>query len=557
MNLDQDSSIVVPVSPQGGSVDHLPGPTVRWSFEDYFWFILKNIIGWILIVAAWPVGLLVPGPGGLPLFLIGFAMITFPGKRKLTARVLRGRPLNLAWTGYRWIAIFFGLLFPGIALAILSWRFRADLDFHSLGRPQRVMIYLVFALICWLLARVMLRSTNVILRIMARTRRKVRPWMRRHGIDLLPPRRRKRHRHSRHAPTSPPSDPDEIIQIHPRHFQRLSRYWNRAKPWLRNGIGLAIMVMVVIWFTRRIEGHWEAIDDKIRSTSFIRIFIASVMFAIFLFLFRAISWRRILIGFGHRLPVAAATRIWSVSELARYLPGAIWQVLGRVYLVRRYGVDAATSSTSQVLELTIFLLANLFAGLVCLPWFGGRMDADARWYLYLATGLAPLLLLLLHPKIFLGVINRLLKWVGKPPFALRLQKRLLAKLMAWSMLGLAWQGLALWVLMSQPDTLGLKLSQLPLIVGAYCLAWCAGFLAVTNPAGFGVREAVLVTILRFSLPTSTLDHFGGDERALKAFLMFLGLLLRLWTIIGELIVAGLAYVIDYRTWKPGTMPSSK
>lgn len=548
---------MVPVSPQGGSVDHLPGPTVRWSFEDYFWFILKNIIGWILIVAAWPVGLLVPGPGGLPLFLIGFAMITFPGKRKLTARVLRGRPLNLAWTGYRWIAIFFGLLFPGIALAILSWRFRADLDFHSLGRPQRVMIYLVFALICWLLARVMLRSTNVILRIMARTRRKVRPWMRRHGIDLLPPRRRKRHRHSRHAPTSPPSDPDEIIQIHPRHFQRLSRYWNRAKPWLRNGIGLAIMVMVVIWFTRRIEGHWEAIDDKIRSTSFIRIFIASVMFAIFLFLFRAISWRRILIGFGHRLPVAAATRIWSVSELARYLPGAIWQVLGRVYLVRRYGVDAATSSTSQVLELTIFLLANLFAGLVCLPWFGGRMDADARWYLYLATGLAPLLLLLLHPKIFLGVINRLLKWVGKPPFALRLQKRLLAKLMAWSMLGLAWQGLALWVLMSQPDTLGLKLSQLPLIVGAYCLAWCAGFLAVTNPAGFGVREAVLVTILRFSLPTSTLDHFGGDERALKAFLMFLGLLLRLWTIIGELIVAGLAYVIDYRTWKPGTMPSSK
>jgi uncharacterized membrane protein YbhN (UPF0104 family) len=329
----------------------------------------------------------------------------------------------------------------------------------------------------------------------------------------------------------------------------MSRIWNRAKPWLRNGIGLAIMALVVIWFTRRIEGHWEAIDDKIRSTSILRILIASVMFAIFLFLFRAISWRRILIGFGHRLPVAASTRIWSTSELARYLPGAIWQVLGRVYLVRKYGVDAATSSTSQVLELTIFLLANLFTGLVCLPWFGGRMDADARWYLYLAAGIAPLLLLLLHPKIFLGVINRVLKWVGKPPFDLRLQKRLLAKLMAWSMLGLAWQGLALWVLMSQPDTLGLKLSQLPLIIGAYCLAWCAGFLAVTNPAGFGVREAVLVTLLRFSLPPSTLEHFGGDERALKAFLMFLGLLLRLWTIIGELMVAGLAYALDYRAWK--------
>ena len=49
-------------------------------------------------------------------------------------------------------------------------------------------------------------------------------------------------------------------------------------------------------------------------------------------------WRRILIGFGHYLPVAPATRIWSTSELARYLPGVIWQVAGRVYLVKPYGV---------------------------------------------------------------------------------------------------------------------------------------------------------------------------------------------------------------------------
>jgi len=31
-------------------------------------------------------GPLVPGPGGLPLFLIGFGLITFPGKRRITAR---------------------------------------------------------------------------------------------------------------------------------------------------------------------------------------------------------------------------------------------------------------------------------------------------------------------------------------------------------------------------------------------------------------------------------------------------------------------------------------
>src|SRR6476646_3617405 len=68
------------------------GPT-RY-FADYFWFILKNVIGWIFILASPVLGVTLPGPGGIPVFLIGFALVTFPGKRKLTSRVMRGRPLR-------------------------------------------------------------------------------------------------------------------------------------------------------------------------------------------------------------------------------------------------------------------------------------------------------------------------------------------------------------------------------------------------------------------------------------------------------------------------------
>ena len=62
----------------------------RLFLNEYAWFIVRNIVGWMLILAAPPLGLLLPGPGGLPVFLIGFALVTFPGKRRLTARVLRG-----------------------------------------------------------------------------------------------------------------------------------------------------------------------------------------------------------------------------------------------------------------------------------------------------------------------------------------------------------------------------------------------------------------------------------------------------------------------------------
>src|SRR5690348_15010287 len=85
-----------------------PPAPLHWTdrlqhfIQEYSWTIVRNIIGWILIVVAPVLGALLPGPGGLPLFLIGFALVTFPGKRKLTARVLRGRRLHIedrAFTG--------------------------------------------------------------------------------------------------------------------------------------------------------------------------------------------------------------------------------------------------------------------------------------------------------------------------------------------------------------------------------------------------------------------------------------------------------------------------
>ena len=73
------------------TLDHRGHPYRRPSvFANWFWFILKNVIGWILILTAMVMGPLVPGPGGLPVFFIGFGLITFPGKRRITARILSG-----------------------------------------------------------------------------------------------------------------------------------------------------------------------------------------------------------------------------------------------------------------------------------------------------------------------------------------------------------------------------------------------------------------------------------------------------------------------------------
>ena len=48
------------------------------------------------------------------------------------------------------------------------------------------------------------------------------------------------------------------------------------------------------------------------------------------------------------------------------------------------------------------------------------------------------------------------------------------------------------------------------VAGAYCLAWCAGFLAFWAPGGIGVRELVFVTAMQVILPQRVRDEIGNE-----------------------------------------------
>ena len=329
--------------------------------------------------------------------------------------------------------------------------------------------------------------------------------------------------------------------------------------WLRRTIGILITVAIFIWIFKPIVLRWPQVKDRIWQERWDRVLLASIMFSAFLFVFRSLSWRRVLIGFGHRLPVAPSTRIWSTSELARYLPGVIWQVVGRVYLVRPYGVSGSVCSASQVLELAIFLLANILLAVGCLMWLGFKTfhGATQIWLLG-AIALIPVLAVLVHPKIFYGLANRVMTRLGKPPIARQLCFRELCGLLVWAVLGLLWQSMAIWLVVAGP--LHLQPTKWWIVAGAYSLAWCAGFLAFWAPGGIGVRELVFVTAMEVALPPRVRAQFV-DPKVLLGFLAFLSVLLRLWATTGELLLAGLAYAFDYRGAlsrpdAPGRLPAA-
>jgi hypothetical protein len=508
----------------------------------YAWFIGKNVIGWVLILVSFALGPM-PGPGGIVFFMVGFGMVWFPGKRRLVARVMRGIQFGFGGLAVQAVVVLVSAVAP---LGVMGWFvWRGAGRWH--GIPLKPLLWLgVYTALCalaWVIGQLVLLGVNWLVSVVPRFRRAVRPWLRRRGIDLLPPRRRQRRVHHDGTLAHQVAESDEIVRIHPRHRIRLRNAWKTSFPWLRRLIGLAITIAIFVWMLRPVAQKWDQVGERVRSIHWGLFALAAVMFAVFLFVFRVLSWRTILIGFGHRLPLPAATRIWSTSELARYLPGVIWQVVGRVYLVKPYGVSGTVCSTSQVLELVVFLLANILVALSCLMFFAYRMKGHAVNYLWLNAALVPLLLMLLHPKVFYTVLTKYAAWRGKQLPPKRVRGRTLTLLTGWAIVGLLWQSLALWVLTHGP--LDLPIQKWWVVAGSYCLAWCAGFIAVWAPGGLGVREFIFVTAMTFALPPQAQREFS-DPAVLYGFLAFIGIVLRLWTIAGEVILTGAAYAADYR-----------
>jgi hypothetical protein len=168
-----------------------------------------------------------------------------------------------------------------------------------------------------------------------------------------------------------------------------------------------------------------------------------------------------------------------------------------------------------------------------------------------AAGLLPVLLILLHTKVFYGIINQIMRRLKKPPVVQRLRGYMLVILLFWTIFGLLWQSLAIFLIVQEP--LDLKWQWWWVVAGAYCLAWCAGFLAFWAPGGLGVREVVFIGAIYLILPESVRMSFhdigsssGTIAPELLALLAFLSVLLRIWTIAGEFILAAIAYAMDFR-----------
>lgn len=206
------------------------------------------------------------------------------------------------------------------------------------------------------------------------------------------------------------------------------------------------------------------------------------------------TWRSVLGCWDARLPFWTAARIWSVSNLGRYLPGKIWQIGAMGAMARDVGVSPVAASGSAILGT----LVNLVAGFV-VALLGGRAllerSSNGHGTLAVVFVLVAAAALLSAPTVLPRVAPWLARVAGRPVSASlptrAVMYALAGNVVAWLVYGAAFR-------LFMIGLLGGAAGGYAAYLAAYTISYLVGYLALFAPAGIGAREGAMVTVLSYA-----------------------------------------------------------
>ena len=243
-------------------------------------------------------------------------------------------------------------------------------------------------------------------------------------------------------------------------------------------LGWALSLACLAWLVRLALRHAADLPTPPSGPLAVAGLSGSVLLHVLTLIAGGAAWKLLLDACGAPSRLRLALGIHLFSQPAKYLPGNVGQLVGRVALGRRHGIDLSPLLRTLALEAA----GVIAAAALCL------LAALATGSLAPPPGLPPAWVLGTLTAAGLGVAVLVLARKS-PRSAPDLAGALLLYLLIFAIYGLS-ALLLLRTLLGHPAGLGLLAC-----AGAFAAGWIGGFFTPGAPAGLGVREAILVALL--------------------------------------------------------------
>lgn len=290
-------------------------------------------------------------------------------------------------------------------------------------------------------------------------------------------------------------------------YARLKSITKNFSPKVRHWLhfaGATLSGSALLFVTLKFVDYREQINFQYYTVSqWILFCIASIVYGMSGVLM-ALAWSSLLRHYKVHVTNSWATSVYGISQLIKYVPGNIFHLAGRQAIAMAAGLPAGPLAKSAFWEIVLIAsMGSLFFPLL-LPSWGGELLAGALlfvltgssvlwlWFCigksyFLKASILYLLFLFLSAALFVGLLGIFCGTCTLP--------------------------LALWMS----------------AIGAYVIAWLVGLITPGSPAGLGVREVMLYSLLQ-----------SWVEQADLLMIITLG---RLMTLSGDILFFALALLV--------------
>lgn len=298
--------------------------------------------------------------------------------------------------------------------------------------------------------------------------------------------------------------------------------------WVVFGVTLFFLVTTL-------KAHWLEVKSLNLGGIRWRILPMATMVTLLAHTWAGLVWTWILNHLNQSVPTGLFIRVYLKTNIAKYLPGNVWHYYGRILAAKDANIPTFKATLSVLLEPLLMATAALI-NIILLP---NHLSVSFNQPVKFISLF--LLLLSLHPV----VLNPLLRFLFKIKSQIKSQLKseddipnsmnsmnnlTLEKYPLLPLVGelifvcLRGTGFILTIF-----ALGdVNLNQIPILIGAFSLAWVLGLVIPGAPGGLGVFESTAILLLQNTFPPALL---------ISAIALY-----RLMSILAEAIGAGLSYI---------------
>ncbi len=270
---------------------------------------------------------------------------------------------------------------------------------------------------------------------------------------------------------------------------------------LKFSIGWPLSLLAVFFIIKFIAPQTPTVLTQIQQLNPTLLFFGVFSFFLY-YLVRSYIWYRLIKKSTDSISFKEACSLWSLSELKRYVPGNVWSFLGRTFLFSEKGVKKKGIAVSLVTEAELFVLGSLWVSLLSWHFLSIHFNFLSQ------PSIENLVFFLL------GVISILFIFNGRIIQFLPLRLRAIAEhilpqdkpsetifLIGLSVLSVIFFGLGCYFVIG--SFVSLHPTLIVELTGFFVVSFLLGYLFILAPAGFGVREGLIVAGLSTIVPFAT------------------------------------------------------